>query len=192
MIGVKDDEPKKHQRCTHALWAATVCSFANSTDADACNPEIDLQDVVEYQTDISDASKFVTVAHSGVGQQHARTLNTRVNNQTYILHHGRVSSALANGNAILLGIIQSDGRVAFIKQRIAISREFLDIAAKGREGKLLRHIVDGDQATTAIVLLHGGPVVWSSQPLFRIFPRPENVIACQHAAVLFRSASALS
>jgi hypothetical protein len=39
---VKDDEPKKHQRCTHALWAAAVCSLANWTYAVGCNPEIDL------------------------------------------------------------------------------------------------------------------------------------------------------
>jgi hypothetical protein len=41
-------------------------------------------------------------------------------------------SAPADEKAILLGVIQSDGSVAFIKDRIEVTREFLDIAAKGR------------------------------------------------------------
>lgn len=41
-------------------------------------------------------------------------------------------SAPADVKAILLGVVQSDGSVAFIKDRIEVTREFLDIAAKGR------------------------------------------------------------
>lgn len=41
-------------------------------------------------------------------------------------------SAPADVKAILLGVIQPDGSVAFIKDRIEVTREFLDIAAKGR------------------------------------------------------------
>jgi hypothetical protein len=41
-------------------------------------------------------------------------------------------SAPADANAILVGVIQSDGSVAFIKDRIEVTREFLTIAAKGR------------------------------------------------------------
>ena len=40
-------------------------------------------------------------------------------------------SAPADEKAILLGVIQSDGSVAFLKDRIEVTREFLDIAAKG-------------------------------------------------------------
>src|SRR6476619_5849589 len=42
-------------------------------------------------------------------------------------------SAPAHEKAILLGVIQSDGSVAFIKDRIEVTRDFLDIARKGRE-----------------------------------------------------------
>jgi hypothetical protein len=42
-------------------------------------------------------------------------------------------SAPADVKAILLGVVQSDGSVAFIKDRIEITREFLNIAANGRE-----------------------------------------------------------
>jgi hypothetical protein len=41
-------------------------------------------------------------------------------------------SAPANVKAILLGVIQADHSVAFIKDRIEVTQEFLDIAAKGR------------------------------------------------------------
>jgi hypothetical protein len=41
-------------------------------------------------------------------------------------------SAPADVKAILLGVIQSDGSVAFIKDRMEVTREFLDVAAKGR------------------------------------------------------------
>jgi hypothetical protein len=41
-------------------------------------------------------------------------------------------SAPADVKAILLGVIQPDHSVAFIKDRIEVTREFLDIAAKGR------------------------------------------------------------
>ena len=41
-------------------------------------------------------------------------------------------SAPANEGAILLGVVQPDGSVAFIKDRIEVTREFLGIAAKGR------------------------------------------------------------
>jgi hypothetical protein len=41
-------------------------------------------------------------------------------------------SAPADVKAILLGVVQSDGSVAFIKDRIEVTPEFLDIAAKGR------------------------------------------------------------
>ena len=41
-------------------------------------------------------------------------------------------SAPAEVKAILLGVIQSDGSVAYIKDRIQVTREFLDIAANGR------------------------------------------------------------
>ena len=37
-------------------------------------------------------------------------------------------SAPANENAILLGVVQTDGSVAFIKDRIEVSREFLNRA----------------------------------------------------------------
>jgi hypothetical protein len=40
-------------------------------------------------------------------------------------------SAPAAEKAILLGMIRSDGSVAFLKDRIEVTREFLDIAAKG-------------------------------------------------------------
>lgn len=38
-------------------------------------------------------------------------------------------SAPANVNAILLGVVRADGSVAFIKDRIKVTREFVDIAA---------------------------------------------------------------
>jgi hypothetical protein len=41
-------------------------------------------------------------------------------------------SAPAEVNAILVGVVQPDGSVAFIKDRIEVTREFLDIADKGR------------------------------------------------------------
>jgi hypothetical protein len=41
-------------------------------------------------------------------------------------------SAPADVKAILLGVVQSDGSVAFIRDRIEVTREFLDIAGKGR------------------------------------------------------------
>lgn len=41
-------------------------------------------------------------------------------------------SAPADAKAILLGVIQPDGSVAFIKDRMKVTREFLDIVAKGR------------------------------------------------------------
>ena len=41
-------------------------------------------------------------------------------------------SAPANVKAILLGVVQSDGSVAFVKDRIEVTREFVDIATKGR------------------------------------------------------------
>jgi hypothetical protein len=41
-------------------------------------------------------------------------------------------SAPADMKAILLGVVRFDGSVAFIKDRIKVTREFLDIAAKGR------------------------------------------------------------
>jgi hypothetical protein len=41
-------------------------------------------------------------------------------------------SAPADVKAILLGVVGSDGSVAFLKDRIEVTREFLDIAAKGR------------------------------------------------------------
>ena len=41
-------------------------------------------------------------------------------------------SAPANVNTILLGVVQADGSVAFIKDRIEVTHEFLDIATKGR------------------------------------------------------------
>ena len=42
-------------------------------------------------------------------------------------------SAPADVKAILLGVVQADGSVAFLKDRIEVTREFLEIAAKGRE-----------------------------------------------------------
>jgi hypothetical protein len=42
-------------------------------------------------------------------------------------------SAPADEKAILLGVVQPDGSVAYIKDRIEVTREFLDIAAKGPE-----------------------------------------------------------
>lgn len=41
-------------------------------------------------------------------------------------------SAPVDVKAILLGVVQPDGSVAFIKDRIEVTREFLDIAAKDR------------------------------------------------------------
>ena len=41
-------------------------------------------------------------------------------------------SAPAKEGAILLGVVQPDGSVAFIKDRIEVTHEFLDIAAKDR------------------------------------------------------------
>jgi hypothetical protein len=41
-------------------------------------------------------------------------------------------SAPPDLKAILLGVVQSDGSVAFLKDRMEVTREFLDIAAKGR------------------------------------------------------------
>jgi hypothetical protein len=41
-------------------------------------------------------------------------------------------SAPADVKAILLGVVQPDGSVAFMKDRIEVTREFLDIATKGR------------------------------------------------------------
>jgi hypothetical protein len=42
-------------------------------------------------------------------------------------------SAPGDVKAILLGVLQHDGSVAFIKDRIEVTREFLEIAAQGRE-----------------------------------------------------------
>jgi len=42
-------------------------------------------------------------------------------------------SAHATEGAILLGVRQSDGTVLFIKDRISVTKEFLDIASKGDE-----------------------------------------------------------
>ena len=39
-------------------------------------------------------------------------------------------SAPAQMNSILLGVVQIDGSVAFVKDRLQVTREFLDIAAK--------------------------------------------------------------